>query len=150
VFHSSPFRLVAALAIALLVGLILGLLLQRSVVSTLGKINPVVEATSMTRSAWRFGLAIFTTANAVGDLGKEADKARFHCRMRGKRGGVYLDSTSQCLKGIWPARRRRSSVRPWSEFDVRRQPTSRASTTPSQASAGRKFGRRLSAWRTTI
>ncbi|WP_105432497.1 hypothetical protein [Neorhizobium sp. T6_25] len=32
-------------AIALLVRLILGLLLQRSVVSALGKINPVVEAT---------------------------------------------------------------------------------------------------------
>lgn len=83
--------------ISMAIGAAGGLALGFAVFTTINTVWWLPAAKAEARAVERATMQA-ATDKAVGELSNEADQARFNRRMCRERGGVYLNSTRQCLK----------------------------------------------------
>jgi len=79
-------------------GLVAGAVIASAVVSLIALYSWIPDAEDKARVAERAAMQA-ATDKAIGELSNEADKARFERRLCRERGGVYLNSTGQCVQG---------------------------------------------------
>jgi hypothetical protein len=84
--------------ISMAIGAAGGLSLGFAVFTTINAVWWLPDAKAEARAVERATMQA-ATDKAVGELSNEADKARFNRRMCRERGGVYLNSTGQCVEG---------------------------------------------------
>ena len=79
-------------------GLVAGAVIASAIVSIIALYSWIPDAEEEARVAERAAMQA-ATDKAIGELSNEADKARFERRLCRERGGVYLNSTGQCIQG---------------------------------------------------